>query len=82
MSRSFRRFEFLLPLRFSDGQAVPNELIAQALLELEQRFGAVTSETQVLQGYWQQQGNRTVTSCFGYLSTYPTYLNTSSSSLS
>jgi hypothetical protein len=26
------------------------------LLELEQRFGAVSSETQSIQGFWQHQG--------------------------
>jgi hypothetical protein len=56
MSSAFRRFELLLPLRFNDGRAVPNELIAETLLELEQRFGAVSSETQTIQGFWQHQG--------------------------
>jgi hypothetical protein len=45
MSGTFRRFEILLPLRFNDGQPIPNELIGVTLLELEQRFGAVSSET-------------------------------------
>jgi hypothetical protein len=39
MSASFRRFEILLPRRFNDGQAVPDALIADTLLELEERFG-------------------------------------------
>jgi hypothetical protein len=56
MSKSFRRFEILLPLRFNDGQPVPNELIAETLLELEQRFGSVSSETQVIRGSWQHEG--------------------------
>jgi hypothetical protein len=56
MSDTFRRFEILLPLRFNDGTPVPNELIAQTLFELEQRFGAVSSETQTIQGLWQHQG--------------------------
>ncbi|HEY7119500.1 MAG TPA: hypothetical protein VH475_23110, partial [Tepidisphaeraceae bacterium] len=56
MSDTFRRFEILLPLRFNDGKPVPNEVIAQTLLELEQRFGAVSSETQTIQGWWQHQG--------------------------
>ena len=30
-----RRYEILLPLRFNDGQAVPDALIADTLLELE-----------------------------------------------
>ncbi len=50
MSVSFRRFEILLPRRFNDGQTVPDELIADTLLELEERFGAVSSETQSIRG--------------------------------
>jgi hypothetical protein len=53
MSASFRRFEILLPLRFNDGEPVPDEVIADALLELEERFGAVSCETQVIQGRWR-----------------------------
>jgi hypothetical protein len=56
MSGTFRRFEILLPLRFNSGQPVPSELIGITLAELEQRFGAVSSETQSIQGYWQHQG--------------------------
>ena len=48
MSDSFRRFEILLPQRFNDGRPVPEELIADTLLELEERFGAVSSETQTI----------------------------------
>ena len=55
MSSAFRRFELLLPLRSNDGRPVPGELIADTLLELEQRFGAVSSETQTIQGFWQHQ---------------------------
>jgi hypothetical protein len=46
MSKSLRRYEILLPLRLNDGQPVPDDLVADTLLELEQRFGAVSSETQ------------------------------------
>ena len=56
MSSSFRRFEILLPLRFNDGQPIPNELIADTLLELEQQFGAVSSETQIIRGFWRHEG--------------------------
>ena len=55
MSRTFRRFEILLPLRFNDGQSIPDELIADALLELRHRFGAVSCETQTIRGHWQHQ---------------------------
>jgi hypothetical protein len=56
MSSTFRRFEILLPLRFNDGRPVPGDLVADTLLELEQRFGAVSSETQTIQGFWHHQG--------------------------
>jgi hypothetical protein len=56
MSSSSRRFEILLPTRFNDGRLVPNELIADTLLELRREFGAVSSETQVIRGYWEHQG--------------------------
>lgn len=56
MSRAFRRYEMLLPLRFNDGRAVPGEMIADTLLELRQEFGAVSCETQAIQGAWQQEG--------------------------
>jgi hypothetical protein len=55
MSASFRRFEILLPRRFNDGQPVPDELIADTLLELEERFGAVSCETQTIQGLWRYE---------------------------
>jgi hypothetical protein len=51
-----RRFEILLPLRFNDGQPVPDELIGETLVELRQRFGAASSETQVIRGFWQHEG--------------------------
>ena len=50
------RFEILLPLRFNDGSAVPRELIAKTLGELESQFGAATWETQVLHGSWRHEG--------------------------
>ncbi len=55
MSDMFRRYEFLLPLRFNDGEPVSESLIADTLAELEQRFGAVSWETQVIRGQWQHQ---------------------------
>jgi len=45
MNTSFRRFEILLPLRFNDGSDVPDELVADTILELRQHFGAVSCET-------------------------------------
>ena len=51
MSISGRRFEILLPLRFNDGSPVPDALIAETLVELRRRFGAVSSETQKIEGW-------------------------------
>jgi hypothetical protein len=55
MSRLVRRFELLLPLRFNDGQAVPDDLIAETLIELESQFGAVSCETQTIKGLWHYE---------------------------
>lgn len=56
MSRTVRRFEVLLPLRFNDGQSVPDQLVADTLIELEVRFGAVSCETQTIRGLWRHEG--------------------------
>jgi hypothetical protein len=53
MSSLQRRYEILLPQQFNDGQSVPDELFADTLLELRQQFGAVSSETQIIRGFWQ-----------------------------
>lgn len=55
MSDAFRRYEILLPLRFNDGSSVPDELIADTLLELRHQFGAVSCETQTIRGIWQHR---------------------------
>lgn len=56
MTRSLRRFEILLPLKFNNGDPVPNKLIGKSLLELRKRFGAVSSESQIIQGTWSHLG--------------------------
>lgn len=56
MSRMVRRFEVLLPLRFNDGTPVPDSAIADTLVELEERFGAVSCETQTIRGRWRTEG--------------------------
>ena len=40
MPSVFRRYEFLLPVKFNDGSAVPDELFGQTLIELRTKFGA------------------------------------------
>ena len=56
MSRTLRRFEVLLPPRFNDGTAVPLGLVSETVMELEERFGAVSSETQTMHGHWRFEG--------------------------
>ena len=53
---ALRRSQILLPLRVNDGEPVPDELIGQSLLELRRQFHAVSSETQVIRGYWEHEG--------------------------
>lgn len=55
MSKSSRRYEILLPRWFNDQEPVPDELLADTLLELRERFKAVSSETQVIRGLWEHQ---------------------------
>ncbi len=35
MSRSLRRYEILLPLRFNDGQPVPDDLVGMTTYPIE-----------------------------------------------
>ena len=53
---ALRRYEILLPSQFNDGRPIPQELIADTLSELEQEFGAVSCETQLILGLWRREG--------------------------
>jgi hypothetical protein len=46
----------LLPLRFNDGRDVPPEWISAAVLEVVDRFGAASYETQKVEGHWRHDG--------------------------
>ena len=52
-----RRYELLVPLLFNDGTPVPEPLLAETFAELREQFGAVTWETQVVRGSWEQEGS-------------------------
>ena len=56
--KNWRRYEILLPLRFNNGKRVPKKLLALTVEELEERFGALSSETQVIHGRWRQAKRR------------------------
>jgi hypothetical protein len=53
---NLRRFEVLLPLQFNDGRDVPSDWLADAVLEIVERFGAASYETQKVEGHWRYQG--------------------------
>jgi hypothetical protein len=48
------RFEILLPLEFNDGTPVPRELLADVAVEIQQCFGGVSWESQVIEGIWRK----------------------------
>src|SRR5690349_3032854 len=50
MTSKWRRFEVLLPLQFNDGRDVPADWLAEAVLEIVDRFGAASYETQISKG--------------------------------
>jgi hypothetical protein len=56
MSKMHRRFEVLLPVRLNDGTPISDEQIAETLVELEDQFGAVSSESQTIRGRWRHEG--------------------------
>lgn len=56
MSSKLRRFEILLPLQFNDGRDVPSDFLADAVLEIVERFEAASYETQKVEGHWRHEG--------------------------
>ena len=53
---SLRRYEVLVPLVFNDGNPVPEALVSRTFIELREKFGAVSWETQVVRGGWEHEG--------------------------
>jgi hypothetical protein len=56
MSSTLRRYEILLPLQFNDGRDIPGELLADAVLEVVDNFGAVSYYDNLIEGRWTHQG--------------------------
>jgi hypothetical protein len=56
MTKKCRRFEVLLPLEFNDGRKVPRKWLDEADVEIVDRFGAASHETQRVAGYWRREG--------------------------
>jgi hypothetical protein len=57
MDKGFRRYEILLPLKFNDGKEIPDTLLAETLLEIEQKVGPLSFENQEILGVWQHNGH-------------------------
>lgn len=56
MPSRLRRFEILLPLQLNDGRDVPTDVLAEAVLEIVDRFKAASYETQKVEGHWRHEG--------------------------
>ena len=53
-----KRYETLLPLKFNDGQPVPEDLFEQTREELVAQFGAICVQPNVVRGIWVHEGTR------------------------
>lgn len=51
-----RRYEILLPLRFNDGQAIPDESFYDTREELLVRFEGLSWTPHPVQGAWKHEG--------------------------
>lgn len=56
MTSKWRRYEVLLPVQFNDGREVPPDWLADAVLEIVDRFGAASYEAQKIEGHWRHAG--------------------------
>lgn len=56
MPSTLRRFEILLPLQYNDGRDIPADLLAEAVLEIVDRFGALSYYDNSIRGHWTHQG--------------------------
>jgi hypothetical protein len=54
MKKPWRRYEVLVPLQFNDGNPVPRKWRGEAVLEMVERFGGASLETQLIKGHWRQ----------------------------
>src|SRR6185312_2979469 len=50
LNTKWERFEVMLPRQFNDGRDVPAAWLSLAVLEIGDRFGAASYETQVVEG--------------------------------
>ena len=53
MKSKSRRYEVLLPVRFNNGEDVPEESLGEAVNEIVQQFTAVTFYKEAAEGQWR-----------------------------
>jgi hypothetical protein len=53
MKSKSRRYELLLPVKFNDGTDVPEGLLAEAVNEIVDNFGAVSFYKELVEGRWR-----------------------------
>ena len=57
-TKSRRRYEILLPIRYNDGTPIEPEKFFETQEELVAAFGALTSSPELLRGVWTFEGRR------------------------
>jgi hypothetical protein len=55
MNSKARRYEVLLPVRFNDGQDIPDELLGEAVNEIIAQFRAASFRKDAVEGQWEHQ---------------------------
>lgn len=78
MKSKSRRYEVLLPVRFNDGQDVPDEVLGEAVNEIVEQFGAVSFYKEAVEGRWRHNETCSATTWRYSLSISPTPRRTAS----
>ena len=55
MKNKSRRYEVLLPVRFNDGQDVPEKLLGEAVNEIVHQLNAATFYKETAEGRWRHE---------------------------
>ncbi len=53
MKSKSRRYEVLLPVRFNNGEDVPEEMLGEAVNEVVRQFSAVSFYKGAVEGHWR-----------------------------
>lgn len=55
MKSKSRRYEVLLPVRYNNGNDIPEVLLAEAVNEIVEQFNAVTFHRETVEGQWRHE---------------------------